>query len=54
LEANKIQFFKKDFLFTSLSDEKILKTNIFKKTQQLNDKKLRPILSAEPLNLLKT
>ena len=54
LEANKVQFFKKDFLFASLSDEKIFKTNIFKKTQQLNDKKLRPTLSTQPLSLVKT
>jgi len=43
LEANKVQFFKKDFLFVGLSDEKIFKTNIFKRTQQLNEKKIKTI-----------
>jgi len=54
LEDNKVQFFKKDFLFVGLSDEKTFKTNLFKRTQQLNGKKLKPFLSNQTQNLVKT
>ena len=54
LEINKVQFFKKDFLFVGLSDEKIFKNNVFKRTQQLSEKKLKPFLSNQAFNLVKT
>ena len=54
LDSSRVQLFKKDFLFVGLSEEKIFKTNIFKRTQQLNEKKLKPFLSSQPLRLVKT
>jgi hypothetical protein len=54
LESNKVQFFKKDFLFLGLSDEKIFKLDLFKKNQQLTEKKLKPHLSLQTNHLVKT
>lgn len=54
LESSKVQFFKKDFLFLGLSDEKIFKLDLFKKNQQLAEKKLKPHLSLQTNHLVKT
>jgi hypothetical protein len=42
LEINKIQKFKKPFLFVSGLEDPLLKENILKKTQPLGEKKQKP------------
>jgi len=54
LESNKVQIFKKDFLFLGFSDEKPFKLDLFKKTQQLNEKKLKPRISLQDGHLVKS
>jgi hypothetical protein len=54
LESGKIQFFKKNFLFLGLSDEKLFKLDLFRKNQELSEKKLKPHLSLQTNNLIKT
>jgi hypothetical protein len=44
-ESGKTQFFKNDFLFTSLSEDRVVKQHIFRKNQTLSEKKTTPILS---------
>ncbi len=45
IESGKIQFFKNDFLFINLKENKVFKQSIFKKNQPLNEKKKTPILT---------
>ena len=54
LESNKVQIFKKDLLFMGFSDEKPFKLDLFKKTQQLNEKKLKPRISLQDGFLVKS
>ena len=54
LESGKVQTFKNDLLFLGFSDEKFFKTNIFRRTQLVGDKKNKPQLSTTNLNLIKT
>ena len=54
LESGKIQVFKKNFLFLGLSDEKLFKLDLFKRNQELSEKKLKPHLSLQTNNLTKT
>jgi heme/copper-type cytochrome/quinol oxidase subunit 2 len=44
LEGAKTQAFKNDFLFVGLSEDRVLKQNIFRKNQLLNEKKWTPVL----------
>jgi hypothetical protein len=44
-ESGKTQFFKNDFLFTPLSEDRVVKQHIFRKNQTLSEKKTTPILS---------
>lgn len=53
LEDSKSQFFKKDFLFTGLSEAKVFKQNFFKTLQPLTEKKKTPNLSSSKLNGIK-
>ncbi len=54
LESNKTKVFKNDLLFLNFSEEKLLKTDLFKKTQLVGEKKNKPNLSAQINNLVKT
>ncbi len=45
VESGKIQFFKNDFLFVNVPEDKIFKQNIFRKNQTLNEKKKTPMLT---------
>ena len=54
LESNKTKVFKNDLLFLDFSEEKVLKTDLFKKTQLVGEKKNKPNLSAQLNNLVKT
>ena len=53
LEDTKSQFFKKDFLFTNLSEPRVFKQNFFKTLQPLTEKKKTPNLSSTKLNGVK-
>jgi len=53
LEDSKSQFFKKDFLFISLSEPRVFKQNFFKTLQPLTEKKKKPNLSSNKLNGVK-
>ncbi len=54
LESGKVQSFKNDLLFLGVSDEKVYKTNIFKRTQLVGDKKNKPQPSTSGVELIKT
>jgi len=54
LESGKAQSFKNDLLFLGVSDEKVYKTNIFKRTQLVGDKKNKPQPSTSGVELIKT
>lgn len=54
LETGKVQAFSKDFLFVGSGDDKIFKTDIFKKTQPVGEKKSKPELSTLHRNVTKT
>lgn len=54
LETGKVQAFSKDFLFVGSGDDKIFKTDIFKKTQTIGEKKSKPELSTLHRNVTKT
>jgi len=54
LESGKVQSFKNDLLFLGVSDEKIFKTNIFKRTQLVGEKKNKPQPSTSGVDLIKT
>lgn len=45
IESGKVQFFKNDFLFINLSEDKVFKQSIFRKNQLLNEKKKTPVLT---------
>jgi hypothetical protein len=45
IESGKTQFFKNDFLFVNLSEDKVFKQNIFRKNQTLNERKKTPVLT---------
>lgn len=44
-EGNKTQPFKNDFLFVGLSEDRVLKQNIFKKNQLVGEKKLTSVVN---------
>jgi heme/copper-type cytochrome/quinol oxidase subunit 2 len=50
LEGSKTQAFPNDFLYVSLSDDKTLKQNIFKKNQIISERKTTPIIDGNLLN----
>jgi len=54
LESSKNRTFKNDLLFLNFSEEKLLETHTFRRTQLMSDKKNKPHLSTQTTNLLKT
>ncbi len=51
LESGKTQAFSNDLLFLSSSDDKVIKQNIFRKNQLVNDKKYTPVLDSSSVRV---